>query len=275
MGTTERTWIYLENNRLVPVRSTRPSGHGPWRSPRPNTDLVVAIEGLHGSFRTPLVGPKYSDSHMAEAIKLHLGITPENFDPKVWRSVPSELKNKFAETVRLASEKVGRQWEQASNEEFLTGALFAAIDGVSSSSGWTVQCKYIEFSKQAKEPATGADLAIVLDVVNAQGKRAFKSIWLQAKKAKEVPTNIRTLPRLAPQIDAMRKHTDAAYAVIYTPKGAKAVNTNGVASPVGLDALLNQAMACRAGDPNAELLGKSMNRQYLLEVLIQQARAVR
>lgn len=274
MGATERTWVYYEQGRLIPVRTSRPTGKGPWCKPRPNATLVVAVEGVAGDLRTPIVGPMYEAARVPEAVKLHLGIEPANFKPAVWTSVPNELKRRLASRVRDASTRVSQQWARASNEETLTGVFFGEVSTTLREGGWTAHCNYIEFSKQSKEHDTGADLAIILDVLNSRGDRAFKSIWLQAKTARSIPSDIRTLPRLSGQIDAMRNYTQEAYALIYTPQGVVAVSTAGRYDQLAVDVLLERAMACTAGDPDATLLGNSMNRRYVLEVLIEQAKVV-
>ncbi len=272
MGNTERTWIYWEGGRLVPVRTERPSGFGRWKEPRDGKKLVLALEGGAGDFYVAIKGPKFLPKLATEALQLHLGITPDNFDPTVWGRVPQSIKDYILERIRSGEKKVQNRLRKTSNEETLTGTLLSGLDVEHRERGWLVRIDSIEFSKQSKEPDTGADVAIVLDVLDDQGNRAFKSLWLQAKSATNLPADVLDLPRLRGQVKKMRAFTRAAYALVYTPAGVVAIDPHAPNKHQRLHEVLAEAMACKAGDPAAKLLGDSLNRGHVLFVLLEKAR---
>lgn len=275
MKSTERTWIYLIDGELLLKHTHRPTGKGPW--PHPDDDhsnLVMVCEGKLGNLKIDR-GPQFNETLLPDCVKLHLGFIPDQFDPSIWHSVPSQITDFIAERVREAQRRVTDQWWGVSNEETLTGVLFGGVQTHHSEDGWDVQLRYIEFSKQSKEPTTGADLAIVLDVEDAEGRRAFKSIWFQAKSVENIPTDVLRLPRLKDQVIAMNAYTNEAYILVYSPEGVKAIHPRNPSVSSGLDELLEKAMSCKAGDPSAELLGNSINRKHVLSVMIDKSGSVK
>nr|WP_314643856.1 hypothetical protein [uncultured Pseudomonas sp.] len=275
MKSTDRTWIYFIDGKFLLRHTRRPTGKGPWPYPDEEySNLVMACEGRLGNYKIDR-GPKFDKNLIPECLKLHLGFIPDQFDPSIWHSVPPQIKDFVAERVRKAQRRVADQWWRVSNEETLTGVLFGGVETLHSEDGWDVQLRYIEFSKQSKEPTTGADLAIVLDVEDAEGKRAFKSIWFQAKSTENIPTDVLRLPRLEDQVIAMNAYTNEAYILVYSPKGVKAIHPRNPYVATGLDELLEKAMSCKAGDPSAELLGNSINRKHVLSVMIDKSGSVK
>jgi hypothetical protein len=271
MNEPKRTWIYLVEGKLVPVNTDRPSGKGRWPVPSIDKSLLVMVlemkQGL-GDCKVVSLGPSHLDSLNDECVNLAFGVTPQNFNPDLWKELPTEVKNFIKKRIRQAESNVSDQFSQVSNEEMFTGIFFGAVNSNYEENGWKVKLNYVEFSKQTKESNTGADLGIVLDVTDDMGQRAYKSIWLQAKTYDSIPRNLLNLPRLESQIDLMRSFTDASYALLYNPDGVLVAHPDTPDVWVGLDDLLDRAMACKAGDPSTRLLGNTMNRSHVLQVMI-------
>ena len=229
----------------------------------------MALEGGTGTLRVVEIGPEYREEDRGECVELHLGHRPDNFSPTAWSRLPSEVKEFIADRAKTAQQSVATQWDWVSNEEAMTGALFGQIATSRRIAGWSVDIKYIEFSKQSKEPGTGADLAVILEVMDSTGMRAYKSLWLQAKRAERAPQRYEDLARVEGQVKAMQAFTHEAYIAVYTRTGVKVAKPSAQQSWRSLDSLLLDAMNCTAGDPSSTLLGDSMNRQHLLSVQIE------
>lgn len=269
MASTERTETYWRDNRLYPVTNVRPSGRGPW--PRiqrfPETELVAILEGGEGNFNIK-EGAMATPDRVNQSIVFHRGIPLDSWTLDAWKNAPQTAANIITDQIKKAEERVCRQWEMYSNEEAMTGALFGQMEGEYRIGRWKFVLKFVEFSKQTKEPITGTDIAVVLDIQTARGLRGFKTIWLQAKRSRTVPDNPLTLPRLQTQNDLAGKFTKAHYPVIYTPNGVFVTGT-----PIGdapLHRTIFEAIQCRIGDPSINALKNSLNRQRIFDISLMQ-----
>ena len=269
LNTTTRTQVYLRDGRLFPVTNARPSGRGPWpRVPDYRFDELVAIvEGDAGDIEVK-EGPAASPGLVNDSLLLHRGIPPSSLDSSVWNSVPAQLRDLVDSKIQQADDRVSTRLGQYSNEEAVTGALFTQIDDTIRSDGWEVTLTFIEFSKQEKEGLTGSDLAVVLDVLAQDGRRSFKSIWLQAKKSRVVPKATSTFPRMSEQLPRAYQHNQSSYGLVYTPHGAFVLPQGG-GEPERLGRLIDDAMQCRTGDQTVGVLKKSLDRKRL-EILVTQ-----
>jgi hypothetical protein len=157
-----------------------------------------------------------------------------------------------------------------SNEERTTGALFEHLDGVYSASGWNVRIVsqgYSSAGAGAKEKEIGADIGIIIDIASKQA-RVLKVLWLQAKRTEQLPQDILGLPDLAGQLNRMQTRTDEGYALIYTPQGVHVFSALDTSSQISLNDLLGTAMECVRGDRNPSLLVDTIDRDFVLEVLV-------
>lgn len=255
------------------MTNTRPSGFGPW--PRVAhflpTELVAIVEGDTGHIDVT-EGPAATSDRVDNAFLLHRGVEPDSISHQVWSRVPAELRAGIESRVRGAEEAVSGQWHQFSNEEAATGAFFSRLNNSFQTDGWRVNVSFVEFSKQTKEPQTGTDVAVVLDVLTQEGLRSFKTMWFQAKSSESLPRDASSLPRMADQIPRAQIYCDASYGLVYTPQGIYVVGANG-AELEPFHATLKRCMQCHLGDTSVAVLKNSLNRKKLLQVVLTEGHA--
>lgn len=272
MAITERTETYWHNGRLYPVTILRPSGRGPWI--RQHTfeaaELVSIIEGKDGEFNI-FEGPSATTDRVNDSILLHRGISPRNFTTDIWGMTPMTLLTQVSNKIRDAEQVVSSQWRRFSNEEAATGALFSRLEGQHTVGRWSLDLTFVEFSKQTKEPLTGTDIAVILDAKAADGRRSIKTLWLQAKREKKLPTDPYRLPRFEDQAMAAELFTEDFYGIVYTPEGVFVTGTNIDPHP-SLHAVIQEAMECRLGDTTVRTLKNSLNRKRVFEIALTENR---
>lgn len=264
MGTTERISVFLSEGRLYPVKSARPTGHGPW--PRIKQfkvkQLVIRAEGGTGT-RVWTEGPSYSPELFENAILLAEGKNPSDISPDVWRRVPLNLRRSIEKRVETAKNIVTTQLASFSNEEAVSGAFFSQIGGPEFAiGGWRAKISFVEFSKQVKEPLTGTDVAIIVDVLASDGKRSFKTMWFQAKLLPSAPDAHSSPPRMREQLRVAHRYCDASFGLVYSPEGIFVMDKLGV-EPEPIEQTLDRCMRCEVGDFAIAALMNSMNRKYL------------
>lgn len=268
MALTKRTEAYWHNDRLYPITTHRPSGRGPWVKQHTyiDSELVAIIEGDDGDFDIT-EGPYATPDRVHDAILLHQGISPQNFTTAIWKNTPLRLLSEVSEKIHIAEMKVSAQWGQFSNEEAITGALFSQMAGERKFGRWKLNIRFIEFSKQVKEPITGTDIAVILDAQASDGRRSFKTLWLQAKREKRLRDKFDRLPRFHEQSIAAENFTDDFYGLVYTPNGIYVTGTN-IGEHPSLHTVITKAMQCHLGDTSIETFKNSLNRKRIFEVAV-------
>lgn len=274
MGSTSRTETFLHRGRLIPVSVCRASGRGIWPSTSayPANELVAVVEGKLGNVRIVERGDLATDSLIEESILLHRGRDPSQFDLQLWSQIPTSLTEALRARVARAVKNVADSWYQFSNEETCTGAVFSQLIGVATAEdGWRAEIEFVEFSKQKKEPETGADLALLLDILGRDGRRAIKTIWLQAKRAFEAPASWKDLPRLEDQMAKMRKFSQASFGLVYTPNGALVVGPSVPPQASTLENLVEAGLKCVVGDQCTKVYAQSLDRLRTATVFLTQS----
>ena len=270
MSLTTRTEAYWHKGRLLPVTVHRPKSRGPW--PRhthyPEAERVAYISGSPGSIAIER-GPAATDQRLIEAFLFHLGVVPESLSPQVWNELPIAVHNELQLRAERADHLLTRNWNNFSNEEARTGAYFAGLAGESTVGEWTVEVSFFEFSKQTKEAKTGTDVAVVIDAKGTDGKRSFKTLWFQAKVDCSAESDLKHYPRLPAQLETADGLCDSAYAIIYTPDGAR-IRSSEIRTSIPFGALLTETVECNHGDQRIATLMNSLNRHRLLQILITQ-----
>lgn len=264
----ERTEVYWRNNRLYPVTTYRHSGRGPWVKQHAYTgaELVAIIEGNDGDFNIT-EGPCATPNRVNDSILLHRGISPQDFTTEIWERAPRTLLRILSLEILEAERVVSAQWGQFSNEEAMTGALFSRMAGEREIGRWKLNLRFIEFSKQVKEPITGTDIAVILDAQASDGRRSFKTLWLQAKRQRGLSGEFNSLPRFQEQSIAAENFTDNFYGLIYTPQGVYVTGTDIGGHP-RLHTVIDEAMQCRLGDTSIRTFKNSLNRKRIFEVAL-------
>lgn len=270
MSPKTRTEAFWHHGRLFPATSHRPKSRGPWpkRSHYLETERVAYISGDPGSIIIER-GPAATDERLAEAFLFHLGLSPALLSPTIWNEIPAAVHEELQRRATTADNLLTRNWNNFSNEEARTGAYFSGLSGATTVGEWTVELSFFEFSKQTKETATGTDVAVVLDAKGIDGRRSFKTIWLQAKVDPSAESELKHYPRLPTQLETANGLCDSAFALIYTPDGAR-IRSNEIRNSIPFGLLLAETAECRHGDQRIETLMNSLNRQRLFQILITQ-----
>jgi len=201
-----------------------------------------------------------------QTVLAHFGITEASLDSSLWKELTPATIQSIERTMKRACGDVARGWGNFS-EEALGGALFCSQKPFTSGD-WQVSMSAVEFSKIAKEPHTGTDIALLLTVHDKDGKCAIKTLWFQSKKAPDLsklPESLRDLPR---QFRQMRKHTKSSYGLIYTPNGVFVATALRETPRISLQTFVSEAAACKYGDANPRLFVDSLSRTVLFNIKI-------
>lgn len=269
MNSTSKTLVFISDGRLFPVEIHRPTGRGPW--PRvtqfSDAELVLTVEGPNGKQEVHQ-GPAFTPELLSNAFYLAQGIAPTNISPEVWQRVPADLRRRIENRVHEVERNVIGQLPWFSNEEAVTGAFFSQLASpLFEAEGWRAKISFVEFSKQVKEPVTGTDVAIIVDVLASDGIRSFKTIWFQAKSLSNMPTARTSPPRMHEQLRRAREFCDSSYGLAYTPSGFFVLGLPG-AEPESIEQTLDRCMQCQVGDFSVGALMNSMNRKHLVQINI-------
>jgi hypothetical protein len=218
-------------------------------------------------------GPRGNPERVASSVLIHHGANPDRLDNSLWKAIPGDLVSMLRTSVVRADNKVKEQWSRYSNEETMTGALFAAASGAEQHDGWTARMEFVEFSKKNKEGETGADLAIIIEAIAQDGRHAVKTLWFQAKRSGALPSDWNSLHDLTEQMAKMRSHTLSSYGVVYTRDGARVVGPDwSPGSGIPLDHIMADTLRCRHGDQRLSMFGQSVDRKQTYRVLLKETR---
>lgn len=274
MGYQSRTETYWIREDLFAIENHRPTGFGRWSLIRSmqKQDLVATIVGERGEILIR-EGPMATPERVAKSLLIHYGVVePQNIDRTIWREIPEELIEGIRQRISQSDSRLAERWSQFSNEEAMTGALFTGAAGqIIFDEGWVARLEFVEFSKHLKEGETGADVAIVIDVLYKDGRRAVKTVWFQAKRGENLPVDWRVMPELQSQLNKMRHHTKSSYGIIYTRRGAFVVGSEG-AEQVGipLDKIVVDTLHCEKGDERISVFAQSLDRLNTYRIWIRQ-----
>lgn len=272
MGNTRQTSVYVRNGRLHAVQVNRPTGFGPWPQvshPFMTNELIARVEGELGELELTYRSPLATRNQIAQAIALHHGINPQNFNQRIWSHVPHEMRERIRDSANRAAEIIARRYRKFSNEEAMTGALFSSFEDHLEAQGWTARFNFVEFSKQSKENVTGADIAVVIEVFQLDGSCSVKTLWFQAKRREKISDSWINAPRLEEQMSRMQNFTNQSYALIYAHDNTY-VCAPSLGQPMPLGQFLEATMACMYGDPGVEILAESLNRMKRFEIIVSQ-----
>lgn len=266
-----RTEVYVVDGRLHPVNVERPSGRGRWMLKHSfiEKDLVAIFSGSidDGDFNIIKIGDKAVNNERLfyDAILMHLGMPPEDISDKVWLGLSSAVLDKVSSIFKESDNRISRQYSRFSNEETATGSFFSNMDCSFEVDGWFFKMTFVEFSKQTKESQTGTDIAIIIDLKNSEGKRSFKTLWMQAKKERRLPKSLVDLPRFQEQQRVSRDFTKDFYALVYTPEGVFVAGEK-VDGFMSSYSFIEEAMRCKFGDKSVGNLKNSLNKKKVFKV---------
>lgn len=267
MGATRRTEYHWIDGRVVPVVRKRPTGKGRWPGATTSRgSLVVAIEESPRGIRATR-GKAVTLDRLKESLSLQYGLAKSrqlrDIGP-VPDSVIVAASGAAGDVVR----SVVRQFGNLATEDRMTGHLFGSLDLDVELDGWRVKVSHQNFSPQTKESITGADVALIVDLYDAEGRRIIKAAWLQAKQRAGNPAGALESRGLRSQLANMSRHTQEYYAIIYSPEEVAVFRQGDSGQLTTLEKVIANMIRCAAGDPNEELVIDSLDRKLLVRVLL-------
>jgi hypothetical protein len=270
MGVLTRKEYQWLDGRVVPFVQERPKGLGPWPGyGRRRRSSVAAVEETRGGIIRILRGGAYTEERMSDAMALHFGI--ENIEKISARlSVPASVIEELAKRTRQATVKVTRQFPKLADEDRTTGALFSDLDSIIEKEGWRLRLTHQVFSTKTKEPQTGADGGVIVDIMDREGHRVMKASWIQAKRTEQMPNRLEDLQDVAVQVRQMQSRTKEAYVLLYTPEGIRVFRGTDLKQELTFDQLLIEMLRCPAGDRNRDLIIDTLDKRFLLRAVVTQ-----
>lgn len=262
-GATWRYDYFVDSTGVLSKhKSFRSNKYRPWPRPEPHATWAVSVEYHDGLRTTP--GPKWSPAREANAIMRT--VYPESTSHDLGTRVPQRLREAFRDRMREVLDdvatKVSRRWENLHTENAMVGVLVGELDQlVLDEDGWSLRVDAQTFSDKVKEPVVGADLGWRVEIREG-AQETVKGLLMQAKKADSIEGWER-LPDLAGQMTDMRRLTDEAYGLIFTPDGI--VTTNGPQIRP-LIATLEEAVTCRRGDQNPMVVANTLDAKHVVLV---------
>lgn len=267
MSATRRTEYHVINGRLLPEIHKRPRGRGPWPGAKARgATLVIAIEKTPGRINVT-EGRACNPELLQEALSCFF-----NLDG-LWQQadfvqIPDEVVNLASGVTVEAVMSVVRKHDQLAKEECSTGHLFGSLYCDERLNGWAVKVSYQSFSSQTKEPLTGADCALLVDLKDDQGRRIVKVAWFQAKWVEGNPKDVLNNSKLKGQLKDMAEYTSENYAIVYSPSQVEVFRHGKRSSTATLDSVVVLMLKCKAGDRNREVILDSLDREYLVRVKV-------
>ena len=262
--TWRNEYYLLPDGTLFKRMSARPSGHGKWPRLLDQVNLVAIVtrdrhRGLHIE-----PGPMLTPPRETEIVMVENGLSPSSSRADLGRTVPDEVKEAIAEKVRIATKRVTDRFDRFGSEAGMVDALLDRLDETVRVEGWSVRLHGQAFSSVTKEPQVGADAGWVVEIRN-EGESTTKALWTQAKQVNTMPKDILTLPRLEGQMRAMREHTSAAYALIFTRAGIFLANEK---TRMPLDVALTAAVNCDLGDRAPAVIATTLDLRRVARIEI-------
>jgi hypothetical protein len=219
-ASTARYEYYLSHGTLKAVQNRRQTVRSRWRLAGQLDQLVLTIED-RGKTRKIILGPMGDDPLLVAQALLHykrLSAKPDTTD--IGEEVPQELVRQVAGIAAKEVKALEDYYNNLAEEVDRTGALTLNLTraGRFEFGGWQATIVVQAFSPKTKEPRTGADMGITVDVRLGE-TQVSKALWVQAKDVDMFPEDPWTIPEFEDQIDKMLRRTRDAYGLFYSPNG--------------------------------------------------------
>lgn len=265
-GAVQRNEYYWVEGRVVRRISERPSGHGPWKLAGAKSLLIATIEETAYG-HTVARGPAHSSEREIDALLLEHGATRNDAPIGARPDIPVHLLRELEVRVTKQTREITEKFRTLGGEERMTGALFDRLEGTINQDGWRVTISAHGYSNVDKEPVIGADAGVLIDILDRDGTRALKALWIQSKRASHLPADVNNLPRVLEQRRLMGGHTGEGYVVVYTPHGVFTYGTDPL-RPFGMEELLTSAVRCERGDRTPAVIANTFDANHVLEILV-------
>lgn len=268
MAATERFEYHLIDGRLVERKVTRPAGQKRWRFRTSCSTLVATIEAGHDSIFIRH-GPATCERLVIDAVRHHKGLLVDPEVSDLGPDVPIELAQSVGSHVKNCVARLSAQYPRFAEETDITGFLKGIIERDDFAvKGWRANIKAWTYTRRPKERDLGLDIGIIIDIVTEES-RVIKALWFQAKKVERQPENsIFDLPDLSDQIERMRRHTEDAYALLYSPKGVLAHGADLPTTGIPVGSIIVDGVTCRRGDRSPRVVALTSDAKLLVEMFV-------
>ncbi len=266
-GLTRRFYFWRQG-RLEEIVKTRKSKFGSWSMDTEDPDLIVAIEETSDG-PTLELGYAATPALLAWALirnsRPGLRISSTDLGPQL----PTVLIDQVVQITVEATNRLVQRFSRLNAEERMTGALSDRLDQsfVSSQDGWSAGVFVEGFSSQTKEPLTGADIGILVDIRRGNSV-TLKAVWIQAKRDPDSVKNPLTLDELLGQMNDMAKHTKESFGMVYSPSSVYLVNRDAPNQRLELSDVIADTLRCRHGDRRPTLIASTLERHHVIELTL-------
>lgn len=260
----EYHWI---ENRVVQRIVYRPEWVSQWRFNIRRRTLVAVIEESDRSF-TVHHGPETSPERIVDCVRLYENVLADESIPDFSGRMPESVREELRTKLNEAITSVQRQLRSFAEETDITGHLKGKLNGIIvERDRWRIAVKSWTYKRNPKEHIIGADMGVIFDVLYG-GKRLIKAMWYQAKIDKEGSASLDNVQDLAEQVEKMKRYTDEAYTLLYTPDVI--ITTRGMDEQdyKPLSDNLVEGAICERGDRDPKVISNTADIKQVLEFYI-------
>lgn len=269
MATKSRHDYYLSaDGTLLRRMSVRPSGRGPWPPKLRTYPWVLSLE-ISDSSPKIVPGPEITKARIAEAMLIEYGRPQVSTVPDLGKVIPDWLFLRIANQVErqiINTERYfSRDWDAYASEMSLVALLVQTLNRISfEEDGWSVSMRGQEFSAIVKEPKTGADIGLLIEVMRGD-ERTTKALWFQAKRSLHMPSiaALHAIPDFDVQCDLMRKYNSESYGLLLTRSQIMAYDQDRL---IKFSKIVSDGISCSRGNQDSEILANTLSARYLVAV---------
>ena len=267
MSSQRRFEYHWLRGQVVQEMTTRPEGIKQWRFAKtPLKSLVAVMEEDGPSFKYRK-GPAFSIDRLAESVTMfHHGVAQKS-RADLGKSVPDELALKLAKRLETKCRQLTGKYRTFATEPDMNAHLAGLWEQEEVQSGdWSIRTSAVTFNPETKEPLCHADIGVVF-IVNYQGVRTIKALWIQGKRTDELPDEVSSLPRLDSQIKKMLGFSKESYAGVYTRRGVHLFHGTNYAKELSVADVFHHGIICKRGDRSPRFVALASDCKFVLDVV--------
>lgn len=257
-------WV---DGRVVKRRVRRPDGKKQWQHSLHEDTLIAVIEPSEKgfSFRP---GPAFSQHRAIEALLEYKGLLEGLTASDIGTAVPDTVAQHIANYIYHIVDRIKEQFDEFAEETDITGHLKGSLPSASfTQDGWKVKIRSWTYTRRPKERDYGIDLGVIADVQRGE-ERIVKAMWFQAKLAANKPDDILALPDLASQMADMQRHTNEAYALVYTPNDVVVYRGDDSQNALELPTVIAECVQCKRGDTEPIVVALTSDSRVMIEIFV-------
>lgn len=263
-----RTEYYWEGGRITLSVNRRSGKNRPWPETTRTPSMVVAIEDWGDEYKFK-PGDEWRPFRAIYAMLHHTRRTVVTSTPDIGPGVPQVVVDAAAAILANAADRVTRHFRAIGTEEGMTGAFTMDVNDAQTTQidDWEVTIVTQSFSPEVKESEMGADFSVIVDIRH-QGQQVSKAALVQAKIATAPGARMGSLTDLPDQIGDMRRHTEEAYAAVYTPAGMEVFRGDDPTSRFPMRQFASDLIRCTRGDRSPRLIANCTDYSYTIELIL-------